>query len=148
MRISKNFIVYLDSASTTGDGWVPMTLQRVMEIVIGKDTQSRREELSNNNNKFERQQQLQQQQQHQQNRRPKTSSDDRNKIRPNVAPIFRGQTNLRGNDLENGRQKDLPEFRQPRTGARHMKLDNPKTRLNSLDFKVINKLSFYNAIIL
>ena len=123
-----------------------MTLQRVMEIVIGKDTQSRREELSNNNNKFERQQQQHQQQQ----RRPKTSPDVRNKVRPNVAPIFRGQPNLRGgNEVENGRQKDLPEFRQPRTGARHMKLDNPKTRLNSLDFKVIVDFHcFYHSQIL
>jgi hypothetical protein len=95
-------------ASTTGDGWVPMTLQRVMEIIIGKEAETNREKLSNHlsinqqlSNSFNRPPQ---------NRRPKTN--------PDVAPVFRGEIlpehsgksfpeNGRLNLEQNDRQNDL-----------------------------------------
>ena len=94
-----------------------MTLQRVMEIMVGKD----REELSNT---FLNTLNRPQQQQQQQSRRPKTN--------PDVAPVFRGEV-VRP---EVAGPNDLPDFRQPRTGARHMKNESPKNRFKQLDFKV------------
>ena len=87
-----------------------MTLQRVMEIVIGKEAATKREQLSSH---LSANQQLTNAvSRPQQSRRPKTN--------PDVAPVFRGevlsdpaklklQENLVRNNLLQSEQKNQPE---------------------------------------